>query len=297
MRIPSFTTKAWPAVALTFLLSACASTGSRSDLSPDVEAQQYLRSGMTAAQNGQHDLALSEYVKGLAVQPRNAELHFAVAESQAASGKLSEAAITYRRVLSLQADHAGALQGLGLLLLRQAQHEPATELLQRAVAKNARAWRSLNGLGVLADLQRDYTTAKDYYNRALAINPNSPVLLNNFGYSRYLAGSLDDARGYFERALSIDPQYEQAWRNLGLVMARKGQLREAVRAFSQTMPEAEAAYSAGYVCLLDNRLSDAQTMFQRAIGLSPSYYADAEEALAQVKVMRSDLNERRRSSR
>ncbi|MFA5940827.1 MAG: tetratricopeptide repeat protein [Sinimarinibacterium sp.] len=270
-------------------LCACASADKRPKVDPEMEAQQYLRSGMLAAQRGQHELALSEFVKGLAAQPRNAELHFQAAESQVAIGKISDAAMTYRRVLGLQPDHSGALQGLGMLLLRQAQYEPATTLLQRAIAADPKAWRSLNGLATMADLRRDYTAARDYYTRALAISPDSPVLLNNLGYSRYLSGALDDARGYFERALAIDPQYDQGWRNLGLVMARKGQLREAVRAFSQTMPESEAAYTTGYVCMLDSRLSDAQSMFQRAIDLSPSYYADAEESLARVKVMRADL--------
>ena len=230
-------------------------------------------------------------MRGLAAQPRNADLHFQAAESQVAIGKISDAALTYRRVLALQPDHAGALQGLGLLLLKQAQYEPATTLLQKAITADPKAWRSMNGLATMADLRRDYASARDYYARALAIQPDSPVLLNNLGYSRYLAGALDDARGYFERAIAIDPQYEQGWRNLGLVMARKGQLREAVRAFSQTMPEAEAAYTTGYVCMLDNRLSDAQNMFQRAIDLSPSYYTDAEEALARVNTLRTDLKQ------
>ncbi|MEQ1438720.1 tetratricopeptide repeat protein [Fontimonas sp. SYSU GA230001] len=277
------------AVVVLLLTSACASVGKQAPTGKDAEAQQYLQTGMAAAQKGQHELALSEYVKGLAAQPRNAELHFRVAESQVAIGKTSEAAVTYRRVLGLQPDHAGALQGLGLLLLKQGQYEPATKLLTRSVELDPTSWRSLNGLAAIADLKRDYAQARDYYNRAVALQPNSPVLLNNLGYSRYLAGSLSDARSYFEQALRIDPQYGQAWRNLGLVMARQGQLREAVRAFSQTMPEAEAAYTTGYVCMLENRLADAQSMFQRAIDLSPSYYPDAEDALARVKTLRSDL--------
>lgn len=278
------------------LLGACAGATQRPTPDLEKEAQQYLRAGMLAAQNGQHELALTEYVKGLAAQPRNADLHAQAAESQVAIGKLADAAATYRRVLNLQPSHVGALQGLGLLLLKQGQYEPASELLQQAVAADPKAWRSLNGLAAAADLRRDPAAAKDYYTRALAISPDSPVLLNNLGYSRYLAGSLDDARGYFERALAIDPGYDQGWRNLGLVMARKGQLREAVRAFSQAMPEAEAAYSTGYVCLLDNRLGDAQSMFQRAISLSSSYYADAEDALARVKVLRSELRPSARAS-
>lgn len=282
-------TKVLLASALALLIGACASVDQRPKVDPEIEAQQYLRSGMLAAQKGQHELALSEYVKGLGAQPRNPDLHYQAAASQVAIGKISEAAMTYRRVLALQPEHPGALQGLGMLLLRQGQYEPAATLLQRAIAADPKAWRSLNGLATMADLRRDYAAARDYYARALAIEPNSPVLLNNLGYSRYLAGALDDARGYFESALAIDPQYDQGWRNLGLVMARKGQLREAVRAFSQTMPEAEAAYTTGYVCMLDNRLSDAQSMFQRAIDLSPSYYADAEDSLARVKVMRADL--------
>lgn len=269
------------------LTPGCASVQERPAIDPKAEAQDFLRSGIAAAQNGRHDLALSEYVKGLAAEPRNAELHFRAAESQVAIGKLADAAVAYRRALALQPNHAGALEGLGLLLLKQGQQAPATEILQSSIAQNPRAWRSLNGLAALADLRRDYAAAGDYYSRALAINPTSAALLNNRGYSRYLAGSLPEAQTDFERALAIDPQYDQAWRNLGLVMARLGKLGEAMRAFSQTMSEAEAAYSTGYVCMLDNRLADAQSMFQRAIDLSPSYYPEAHDALARVKSMRA----------
>ncbi|MEW6168976.1 MAG: tetratricopeptide repeat protein [Pseudomonadota bacterium] len=269
-------------------LGACSSVPKRPAAEGAQEVQRHLRAGIAAAHAGQHELALAEYVKGLNQEGKNAELHYRAALSQAALGKLPAAATAYRHALTLAPDHAGAHEGLGLLLLRQADHAGARRLLERAVALKPDAWRSLNGLGALADLRRDPAAADDYYTRALAINPNAPVLLNNFGYSKYLAGKLDVARALFERAAAIDPGYGQAWRNLGLVHARNTQYAEAMRAFGQSMSEAEAAYTTGYVCMLENRPADAERLFRRAIDLSPAYYADAQDALARVKVMRSE---------
>lgn len=267
-------------------LAGCTSVPERPSVPPDVEARQYLTSGLLAAQSGKHELALSEYVKGLAAEPKNPDLHYQAAVSQLALGKVSAAALAYRRVLSLQPNHAGALEGLGLLMLRQTQYDSARQLLNRSVAENPGAWRSLNGLGMMADLQQEYTAAQEYYSKALAVNPSSAMLTNNLGYSKYLSGRYDDARVQFERAIAIDAQYAQAWTNLGLVFARKGRYNDAMRAFAQSMSEAEAAYSTGYVCLLDNRLKDAEAMFRRAIDLSPSYYAEAQEGLAKAKSLR-----------
>jgi Flp pilus assembly protein TadD len=274
--------------SLALALGACSSASKRPALDPKVEARQFQAAGQAAARAGQHEVALAEYVKALSIEPRNAELHFLAAQSQVALSKVSTASLTFRRVLVLQPDHAGALEGLGLLMLQQSQHEAARQLLEKALVQDTKAWRSLNGLGTLADLRREHAVAQNYYARALLLNQGSPMLLSNLGYSKYLAGQTAEARSLFERAVSIDPQYNQGWSNLGLVYVRQGLPREAMNAFTRTMPEAQAAYTAGYLCMLDNRLTDAEQMFQRAIDLSPSYYAEAQEGLARVKVLRKD---------
>jgi Flp pilus assembly protein TadD len=144
-------------------------------------------------------------------------------------------------------------------------------------------WRSLDGLGVISDLQGNYVQAQASYQKALSLSPDSPQVLNNLGYSRYLSGQFAEAQGYFERALAASPGNPKAWSNMGLVHARLGHYPQAVSAFRELMTEPEAYYSAGYVCMLAHRWTDAGQLFQRAIELSPSYYEAAHQNLERVR--------------
>lgn len=280
-------------VALTALSSACATTGAHARASakapPAVKpadpgsATKAIAAGDQAFRQGNYDGALAEYVRALSLDARNATAYLRVAETHNTLGAFDTAAGAYRKVLLLQPDNADAIEGMGLVLLHQQHIAEARSQLMLALQKNPALWRSYNGLGVIADLSGSYPLAEAEYRKALSLKPNSVEVINNLGYSRYLAGRLAEAQAYFERALSIERDNARAWSNLALVYTRQGRYEQAVGAFRELMPEPQAYYSTGYVCMLAQRYAEAAELFQKAIELSPSYYADAHDNLERAQ--------------
>jgi Flp pilus assembly protein TadD len=235
------------------LLAGCATIGgSRADKAaaaapppPLPSASKSIAAGDAMSRAGDLDGALAEYVRALTVDPKSVDAYFRIAQTHETLGDLDIAAGAYRKVLALNPEHRRAIEGLGLIFLRQKKLADARTTLTFAVQKNASLWAAHNGLGVIADLSGNSTLADGEYRKALALKPDSPEVLNNFGYSRYLVGQLKEAQAYFQRALAIDPASGKAWSNLGLIYARQGDYVRSVSAFRELMPEPQAYYSAG----------------------------------------------------
>lgn len=287
-----FRTRLWfRSLALPLLLATlcagCATTPkpmaqNKEHLGAPFSTAQWLTAAERAERSGDAEQALVLYVNAATDDPKNAELHYRVGRIQAAKGNVAPASDAFRRALALSASHAGALEGMGLLLLQSGKNDAAKKLLDSALAQDPMRWRTLNGLGILADIKGDSAEALAYFRRAVAQEPNRAELLNNIGYSYYLADQIPAAQHYFERATTVAPENRMSWSNLGLVHARQANYPEAVRAFERVMTRAEARYATAYICLLAARIDDAVPLLEEAVRLSPSYFEPAQLALRQV---------------
>lgn len=234
---------------------------------------------------GDLDRALFEYIQALSLDPKNADVHYKVATIHALKGNAELSEKGYRNTLELTKDHIGALEGLGLSLLRQRKLGEAKSLLTRAVDQDLKRWRAHNGLAVIADLEHDYTTAQRHYQAALAEKSDLPMLLTNLGYSKYAAGDWSAAQSYFEKALAKDPRHAKAWSNLGLLHVRRGDYDRAMDAFSRIMSDAQASNNIGYLCMIQGDYLQAEEYFVEAIKRSPSYYSSAYDNLAKTRAL------------
>jgi Flp pilus assembly protein TadD len=251
------------------------------------QAQQSMIRGDNALRDGKSDKALYEYVSVLRWDPKNIEAYYKIGHVHEINHNLEPAEVSYLKVLELDANHAGALEGLGLVLLRQGKREAAKQKLERAIVLNSNSWRAHNGLGVIYDLNNDFSLAQYHYLAALRAQPRSVMLLNNLGYSRYLAGYWDSALAYFNQTLTIDPMNRRTWSNLGLLYVRMGNYTDATNAFGKVMDEPQALNNVGYLCMLEGKYNIAERFFRKAIRTSPSYYAVAYENLSLLKTSRN----------
>ncbi len=253
------------------------------------QVSQAIKAGDAALRRGDHERALFEYVRALNADAKNETVLERIGALHAAAGKTELSKATWRHLLSLNDRNATAWEGMGLVLLREARYQEAEQDLQRALELNAALWRAQNGLGLIEDMKGNPEAAAQRYEAALALQPELPMLLNNIGYSKYLAGDMQAAESYFQKALARDARNPRALSNIALVAARRGDYDQALDSLRQLGDEAQAYNDLGYICLLDNRLDDAERMFRKAIALSPSYNVRAERNLAQ-------LQERRRAN-
>lgn len=188
--------------------------------------------------------------------------------------------------------YAEAQQTLGSALRLDQQRFggvlPAGELSDSdaLMADDKSPLRVYTGLGVLADLGNDFDRAQRYYRLALQISPRSAMVANSQGYSHYLAGDWPAARAAYRQALGFDSSYKPAWRNYGMLLARMGQYEEALSAFEQVEPRAEASNDVGYICLIEGKLAEAERFFRSAIDQSPAHYEVAWQNLKRVQQIR-----------
>lgn len=274
-------------LTLPLATMACAMSPPRSLAPDDAEAPktaaEFEQLGDAAYYRGDKERALVEYVKGLTKERDNAEVLFKVATIHREMGRLQVAQRAYAQVLEIAPDHAGALEGEGLILLRQHLYDQAEAKLRRASETDPARWQAFNALGIIADIDGDPEEAEAHYLKALARQPQSVQILNNLGYSSYLAGNWDAARKYYLRALDIDRGSHEVWSNLGLLNVRQGRHDEAVDAFKAVMKPAEALNAVGYLCLVAGEYEIAKAFLKRAIEVSPTYYVEAYQNLARVQ--------------
>jgi Flp pilus assembly protein TadD len=258
----------------------------------ETTSEEAVANGDRALSEGDTDRAMYEYVKALELSGGDAAILNKIGGIHIRLGNPVLAARAFSLSLKLDAENPAALEGVGLLLLRERRYEDAKRHLTVALEKDPLRWQSHNGLGMMADLDGDYAGAVAHYRQALATPPEAEqqpdfaLLLNNLGYSLYLSGDWQGALQYFHQALNYNHDFERAWQNIGLVYTREGEYDRALDAFLHVMDKPEAYNNIGFVCMINQDYEQAADFFQKAIKLSPTYYVKAHENLDRLNRLR-----------
>jgi tetratricopeptide (TPR) repeat protein len=120
----------------------------------------------------------------------------------------------------------------------------------------------------------------------------------------YRHGIVEDSRGNWEAAirhyrdaLAMKPQYDKCHLNLGVDLARVGRREEAMQhllAAEELNPAYyRAPFNRGLLLEELGRYNEAETAYARAVELEPRYLV-AVLALAEMRILRNDLDEARR---
>lgn len=254
-----------------------------STLMPVESAEEAIARGDAAYRQGNVDEAVFEYIRSLELDPDNADTFYKIGVINLHKEANGKAASAFRLALEKDATHPGALEGLGLMLMKQREYEQARLMLEKAIETDSNRWQALNGLGIMADLRGDFADARSYYDRALVISPRNAKLHNNLGYSYYLIGHWSRAENQYQAALNLEPGHERTWRNLGQLYTRLQRYDEALDALAKVMDEADAWNTMGYIRMAEGDYPQAETFFQKAAKASPSYHVTSNENLAQVR--------------
>ncbi|HEX4504822.1 MAG TPA: tetratricopeptide repeat protein [Alphaproteobacteria bacterium] len=151
--------------------------------------------------------------------------------TQQRTGDLAAAEGSYRRALSLAADHDEAHNMMGLLAHQTGRGDLAVTHLRRAVALKPSAAGYHNNLGgVLYELGR-FPDAARSYRKALRLQPNRPDFHCNLGSALAGSGEFSPAAESFGAALALDPAHIDAIAGLGSALFYQRRLGEAEAVF------------------------------------------------------------------
>ena len=253
---------------------------------PVASKDEALMKAARAYREGEIDKAQLYLVRALKFDITDVDLLAQIGNLHIQQNNNQLAARAFQLALKQQPDHPPSLQGMGLLYFSVGNDEKAKEHLELAVASAPNFWRSYNALGVIADREKDFELAQSYYDAALEIQPMADVVLINRGYSKFLNEDYEGAaRDFYDVTQRSDNK--KAWRNLALVYATQGWYEDALETLLVVADEPDAYNETGAIAMENGDIEEAYRYLSEAVRLSPTYFAQAEKNLAELRKQNS----------
>lgn len=207
--------------------------------SQDAEAWAML--GAIYGEIGQPDAATECLHKSIALDPDNANSHFALANILRQQNDLAGAVWHLERTVALEPDYA-------------------------------EVWTMLGGiLGLLGSLDQSESACQ----RAIALQPDSPEAHMNLANTLACMGRLEDAAASYASVLALNEGLGVAWVMLAGIKTRLGNFDEAVtccqRALALEPASAEAFYQLGLAQRALGQYDEAVASQQNALRIRPDY--------------------------
>lgn len=221
-------------------------------------------------------------------------------------GRLEDAELCFRELLSKQPDDLLVMRLLGLVLNDLGRFKDACEVFSRVVERPSSDWADYfnyaktltEKLHLHVDAEQVYLKGLEAYpdnvellvglgcvhllhlgkvddairefEKANKLNPRHPLALNNMGYvNHHLKSNYVEAEAFYRKALQESPRLELALRNLALLKVQTRSFGEAIEVYRQALHSAANDHETwkGYGDLLRSHLHD---------------YPEAEKAYRQV---------------
>jgi len=149
------------------------------------------------------DTAQAEAAEALALDPRSAEAHVALAGYDMFTWKFAAAESEFRRGEDLNPNFINAPEGYSTLLLRMGRSSEAMDQIQRALALDPLSTFANMQLGLVLCGERDYPKAIAQLQRTLQIDPNYLLALAVLAISQREIGHYDEFVESQERVLQV----------------------------------------------------------------------------------------------
>lgn len=134
----------------------------------------------------------------------------------------------------------------GKTLVEEGRAFEAVRHLEIAADRKRDDWRALTAYGVALDQIEEHKLARAKYDQALQLSPENVTVLNNKGLSFALDGDLDSAIRTLRAATANRRADARVRQNLALVLAIKGDMREAERLARSDLPPQVADQNVAY---------------------------------------------------
>jgi tetratricopeptide (TPR) repeat protein len=196
---------------------------------------------------------------------------------QGLTGRLTEVALGYQKMLAANPRHPQALVGMSLVALASRQAGAAVSMAAAAVEAAPAMGTAWVALGQAHKAAGHLDDAEKAYARAIRLDGMNELARLGLGELKVGTGRAEDAIAEFELALRRRPALVPAHLGLGNALAVLGRNQEALERYQNALslrprlPEAE--FAAGFVLARLGRTKEAETRYRRALVGRPDFAA------------------------
>ena len=186
----------------------------------------HMNLGLTFAQQGKIEEAISYYRKALQLNRNSVHTHNNLGVALLERGQIGDAISHFVTALRLKSDYAETHNNLGVAMFRQGQFDRATAHYREALRLDPDFGKAHNNLGNVLVEKGQFDEAIFHYSMALKTKAHYPEAHNNLGVALAQQGKMNEAIVQFKEALRLKPDYTQASANLDLALSMVGQATE-----------------------------------------------------------------------
>jgi tetratricopeptide (TPR) repeat protein len=245
-------------------------------------------------------------LKALELDPADVNFIALLGSAQLRQGKLEEAEVTLRRVVSIAPGFPRAQEDLGTALLNLKKPEEATPHLIKAVELNPQSAEAFFKLGGALKAQGQHEGADKAFARSRELSPQKGQMeqaANLFAQGKYReaekvakdlvrqnprdvnaavllariaiqAHCYEDAEALLRRVVQIAPRFIEAWHDLNTALKEQSKFSEATEVLDQALKidpgNAISHYFRGATLAMDARPEEAEISYKDAIRINPT---------------------------
>ncbi len=234
--------------------------------------------GRILLRDGEHEKALGEFNKALALNPNNAEALLNISAIHQGQGKNDIAQHFIQRALAVDPNSVGALAQLAEIRRDEGDLAEAIRLFAEALAIDDSHPFLFQGIGDVLQRNGQYEQAVQAFKNVLALEPDSFKARYNLSVTYTNMGRVDEAIAICEEALELSPKNPEApaaRNNLGAIYLSRGENELALEHFEAALKAApfnlESRYNAALLYMEQGRTDEAIERLEEAAKLQPNH--------------------------
>jgi eukaryotic-like serine/threonine-protein kinase len=189
--------------------------------------------------NLSHDAAWSQKAlnaaqRAQALNDEIPEVHFALGNVYAATGKTTEAIVELKHALTLAPNSDEGFRRLGDAYVAAGKEAEALQAYQQGIDANPYYWLNHNKMGMAYAQFGQNQKSMDSFKRVIELAPDLALGYENLGGVSFQAGKWNDAIVAFGKALKIEPS-QSLYSNLGTAYFYLGHMNDAVATFQKAV--------------------------------------------------------------
>lgn len=164
------------------------------------------------------------YQHSLRVAPGSAVIHNNLGLAHAENGQIDMAISEYKKALDIYKNYTDAHYNLGLALAEKGHYDEAIEEYQKAILISPNFTMAHNNLGAAYANKGYLGAAIDEYRKSIEIDPYYPIAHYNLGLVLDEMNYLDEAISEFRKAIEINPNYIDAKNSLNNALEKRDKI-------------------------------------------------------------------------